>query len=332
MWSNTSWLLEYATGLPHVKVTCHKRTNLSNNFLLPQIFHGAATLYSGQKHDDNPFQPQDKFNVQTVRSRKERQCTAVVTNDGICLWIDALESPTTEPASVATTHVALGQIVFKDRNCVSVWDSLHISEQVSGNLTPVHFLQAPITSLKGIPDQPHFAPRIVASERAESGVMNLVYELNSKTMRAFIQPGLLTERTLMATARVPCPRAATCSDTLVVPCWQRRSGWRVSPHQRFVTPPCPSAGPVGGIIWNTSSPQSKLLAIEGCKGPVWRTSTSLKPIPFSTIVMRPNQCMACMTRFLMTFEDEALWEQYLYYKQTKLGVPTNPLHHHFNII
>ena len=158
------------------------------------------------------------------RTRGESQCTAVVKN-GLCLWIDALRNLSADPASIATIYIAPGQIVYKDWNYTSIWDPSHASEELLSSLTPAYFGEAPTTTLQEEPNQPHNALCILAQERAESGTMRLVYGLNEKTFERTLQPGIITEEILMATARVPYSQGATCSDETALPCWQRRSEW-----------------------------------------------------------------------------------------------------------
>lgn len=294
-----SRLLELASGLPHAELA---RMTHSKDFLLDSVLQGVARVFIGPaQHKEFGLGP---------CTRDEPQCTAIVKN-GVCLWIDALRDLLADPASMATIHIAPGQIVYKDWNYTSIWDLSHVSHELCSSLTPVSFREAPTTTLPEEPHQLHHALRILAEERAKSGTIRLVYGLIEKTFERTLQPGIITEEILMATARVPCPQGATCSDEIALPCWQRRSGWNCEdmtnqlPHLR------PGESYPIGFMWNAPSPFSKLLAIEGCRLLAWYNH---KPFNSSAILIRSDQCMACITRYITTFGDQASWEHLLYYR------------------
>ena len=303
-----SSLLELACGIPHAEQVGQSRNAYSKDFLLDSVLQGAATIYISSTHH--------KEFGRSPRNRSEPQCTAV-SKDGVCLWIDALRNLSTDPASMATIHIAPGQIVHKDWIYTSIWDLSHASEGALGSFNPVDFGEGPTNTLQEEPNQPHDALRILAQERAESGTIRLVYGLNEKTFERTLQPGIITEAILMATARVPCPQGATCSNEIALPCWQRRSGWNFENSPIGITSPRPGEIDSVGFIWNASSSLSKLLAIEGCRSLAWYNYRSFSS---SAILIRSDQCMACMTRYMVNSRDQASCEHILYYRE-KLGYP-----------
>ncbi|MCJ1417563.1 hypothetical protein MMC32_003907 [Xylographa parallela] len=185
---------------------------------------------------------------------------------------------------MATIHIASGQIVYKDWNYTSIWDLSHAKKKLLSSLTPVYFGEAPTSTLQEEPSQPHHVLRILAEERAESGTIRLAYGLDEKSVNRPIQPGIITEEILMATARVPCPQGPTCSDEITLACWQRKSGWNYEFMARRSSPN-PSIGKPSGFIWNASSPLGKLLAIEGCRILAWYYH---EPFNSSAILLRSN--------------------------------------------
>ena len=292
-----SKILELVSGLPHADLFDRDGQNYPKDFLLDSLLQGVARVFVGPgQHKEFDFDP---------RSRRPRQCTAIVKN-GVCLWIEALQNLSADPASMAFIHIAPGQIVYKDWTYNSIWDMSHVSVKLIRSLSPVHFGEAPTTIPQKEPDQPHIAVRILAQERAEDGNIKVVYVLNDQTIEQTLQPGIITEELLMATGRVPCPHATTCSDEIALPCWQRRSGWNCAdtidklPHDSTV-----------GFIWNASSSISKLLAIEGCRTLAWYEQG---PFKSSAMMIRSDQCMSCMTRYVETFADQAIWEHFQYYR------------------
>ena len=303
-------LLELASGLPHAELGGQIGKIHSSEFLLDSVLQGVARIFISSAHHK-------EFGV-GPRTCDQSQCTAWVKN-GLCLWIDALRNLSADPASMETVHVSPGQIVYKERNYTSIWDLSHVSEELLSSLTPADFGETPTITLQAEPNQPHNVLHTLAEERAESETIRLVYGLNEKSFERTLQPGIMTEEILVATARVPCPQGAMCSDEIALPCWQRRSGWNLegmlSGQPGQVRPgECHSVG----YIWNASSPISKLLAIEGCRTLAWYIH---KPFNASAILIRSDQCMACMTRYITKFREQASWEHLLYYR----GKQTRPL-------
>ena len=309
-----SGIFELASGLPHQQsITTSEFLVASNSFLLDSLVQGAATIFVGSgRHEfgDGP------------RHVDQPQCTARAKN-GLCVWIGALQNLSADPASMAYIHIAPGQIVYKGWTYTSIWDPSHASERILSRMDPVEFGESATFALQKEPEQPHYALRILAQERAESGTIRLVYGLNDKTFERTLQPGIITEELLTATARVPCPQGPTCSNELTLPCWQRRSGWEFEGSIRALDSPhnsrsqSPKSSNSVGFIWNASSPISKLLAIEGCRNSVWRPN---RTFDIMAILIRSDQCMSCMTRYIETFADKASWEHVHYYRKKIYGI------------
>ena len=316
-----SRLLELATGLPHAgsagKLRKRRKPRQS---LFGDIFKKAVELFTGESCLDE--------SGRNLYSRMGPQCTAIVRN-GVCLWIGALESITSDPASIATIHVAPGHITYKDWSYTSIWDLSHAEMQWFSGLPSVTFYETATTSLREGQSEPNHVLRMLAEEKASNGTIKLAYGLESETIQRRLQPGIITEEILIATARVPCARNATCSNELVVPCWQRKSGWECADLIRDgavelrngargltkTLPTCPSGWPLRGGVWNVPSPLHKLLAIEGCRTDT--TSNYMGRAGSTVILLRSHQCMACMTRYLTTFREKAEWEQRRYYPGDK---------------
>ena len=297
-----SRVLELVSALPHADLFGRDGQIYPKDFLLDSLLQGVARIYVGPgPHKEFDFDP---------RTRNQPQCTAIV-KDGVCLWIDALQKLSADPASMASIHITPGQIVYKDWTYNSIWDMSHVSEELISSLSPAHFREAATTIPRKEPDQPSYAVRILAQERAEGGTIRLVYGFNEKTIERTLQPGIITEELLMATGRVPCPRGTTCSDEIALPCWQRTSGWNFE-YTIYKLPDQNSGNnSTVGFIWNASSSIDKLLAIEGCRELAWHKHMHFKS---SVMMMRSDQCMSCMTRYVKTFADQAIWEHFQYYR------------------
>ena len=237
--------------------------------------------------------------------------TALVGN-GLCLWAEALRNPTADPAGIATIHVTPGQIFYKGSNYVSIWDVSNDYDKFiySMDMPPIVLWDHPSTSLKEESTQAYHALYVVAEERRASGTIKLAYLVDDNTFRRPLQPGMLTEQIFAATARVPCPRAATCSNELTTPCWQLESGWHLEKNVTDSLTTCPASREIVACIWNASSPLSKLLALEGCRAPLY--DNIYVKCSKSGVIMRSQQCLACITRYLTTFRSQAEWEYKLY--------------------
>lgn len=308
-WKKTSSaILELASGLPHAEVAGRLEQTYYKDFLLDSLLQGVTSIFVGPVHEKG-F---DKFGSGR-QTGDQPQCTAIV-KDGVCLWIEGLQNLSADATSMAYIHIAPGQIVYKDWIYTSIWDMTHASEELFNSLSPVDFGEEPTTTLQNEFHQPHFALRILAQERTEGGTIRLVYGLNEKTSERTLQPGIITEQLLMATARVPCSQGKTCSDEIVLPCWQRRSGWDCKGFKIESSHQVPRESYSVGFIWNASSSISKLLAIETCRDLPWYTHGLLNS---SAILIRSDQCMSCMTRYIKTFASQASWEHYQYYRDAR---------------
>ena len=304
-------LLELASGLPHADLASQGKERHSKAFLLDSILEPVAEIFLGSSY-------QDEFGLGR-RDRDQAQCTAIAKN-GVCLWIDALQKLSVDATSIATIHIAPGQIVYKEWNYVSIWDLFHTSKELLSSFTAVKFGETPTFTFQEKPVQAHNGLHILAQERAESGTIRLVYGLNEVNFERTLQPGIITEEVLIATAQVPCPRAATCSDMPVIPCWQRVCGWDIKEMPGQYSPSHSGEHQVAGFMWNSFSPIDRLLAIEGSRHLVW-----LRHGPFdcARILIRSDQCMGCMTRYITTYQDQASWEYRLYYRGKQVSFPPN---------
>ena len=326
-------ILELASGLPHAELLEPKVKSDYEGFLLDNLLQGVTGIFVGSAHHKE-FGSAHHIEFGSVhpnelgfnsRISDQPLCTAMV-KEGVCLWIDALRNLSADAASMACIHIAPGQIMYKDCTYTSIWDMSHVCEEPLSSLSPVDFGEAPTTTLQPEPHQPNYALRILAQERAEGGTIRLVYGLNERTIERTLQPGIITEELLMATGRVPCPQE-TCSNEIVLPCWQRRSGWNFGGELIRISHESFEERYSVGFIWNASSSISKLLAIEGCRRLAWKRRGTFRS---SAILLRSDQCMSCMTRYMKTFAGQGSWEHDLYYnyKRERWEVEPGPYYLH----
>ena len=64
------------------------------------------------------------------------------------------------------------------------------------------------------------------------------------------------------------------------------------------------------LIWKAPDPISKLLAIEGCRMNSWFANGEAKG--FSLIIIRSEQCMACLARYWHDFKQALVREHSTY--------------------
>ena len=299
-------LFELACGLPSSETMAslaspHDRV-FDTGFLLDSVLQKVARIFIGRGYHK-------KFGVD-VRTSDQPQCTAIV-KDGVCLWIDALRELSTYPASMATIHIAPGQIVYKERNYTSIWDPTHSGEDLLSSLTTAQFEDSPATSFREKPHPPPYTLQILAEERADTGAIRLVYGLKEANFQRTLQPGIITEEILAGTCRVPCPRNASCTGKPVLPCWQRVAGWALQDITIDSLDLQQAGALTAGFMWNTVTSIDKLLAIEGCRHLAWYKHELFDS---AMILIPSDQCMACMTRYITTFQDQASWEHRLYYR------------------
>ena len=251
-------------------------------FLLDYIFDGVSRLFTDQGAD-----PEFAF-----ERRRGPQCTAL-SRAGVCIWLDALRSANADPGSMSTVHVVPGQIVCKNRSYASVWDLASASEESSVKMPLVEFRPSGTSEISSMQ-----VPRInlqlqaLVTQREIEGTIGFAYKANSSYPMRYLQPGILTEELLVSSARAPCRKSISCSDELSIQYYQRRSGWdlmysdngNISFHESGAF-----------LLWKAPDHISRLLAIERCRINSWYANGEAKGL--SLILIRSEQCMACLTRY-----------------------------------
>lgn len=285
--------LQLAVGLPHIESSYSvSQRATSECILLDMILRKASALFIGDNR--KPFK---RHNITII---KKPQCTAFVEN-GVCVWIDALRTLDPEAANIGTTHITPGHIMYKERNYTSVWDIKRASEKLFSLFTKADFQDTSNTSLVTRQEGPRYTIQALVTERSKTDTLDFVYGVQGEKFGRCLQPGILTEEVLAATAQAPCPRTETCSDALSAACLQRRSGWDfgdtpIENSREVAMEPNSSY-----FLWNVLDPITKFLAIEGCR-------QSIRPVNghfrTSVVLMRSEQCLACITRYSRDFNRE----------------------------
>ena len=76
------------------------------------------------------------------------------------------------------------------------------------------------------------------------------------------------------------------------------------------------------LLWTTSDPVSNFLAIEGCRVSSWDVTG--KANASSLVLIRSEQCMACLARYLQDSRNTLMWEMSTYIEPKRIGVPISP--------
>ena len=275
-------------------------------FLLNHVLDGISRLFIGRgSHSEFALERREG-------AQQGAQCTAL-SRAGVCIWLDALRSANTDPGSMSTVHVVPGQVVCKNRSYASVWDLSSASEASLVKMPLVEFSRSGTS--EALPMQTSgMNPQLqaLAEERETEGTIRFAYKVNSSYPTRYLQPGILTEELLVSSARAPCRKATTCSDHLSVPYYQRRSGWDLLNSEN---------GDIsfhdGGafLLWKAPDPISKLLAIEGCRKDIWYRDGKARGL--SLILIRSEQCMACLARYWHDSK-RVLLQEYSMYIEVKL--------------
>ena len=285
-------------------------------FLLDYILDQVSRLFIGRGHHS-------EFG-ERLKDSDRPHCTAL-SRAGVCIWLDALRNANVDPGSMSTVHVVPGQIMCKNRSYASVWD---LSGRATGSTPkmPVAEFSTPGTS-SGSPMQasrPNMRLQAQATEREVEGTIGFAYQIESRDHLRYLQPGILTEELLMSTARFPCSKTTNCSEDQSMPCYLRRTGWDFMNHgldrnQEYIC----IQDDCAILLWNTSDPISKLLAIEGCRFSSWyRTDVGRVN---SMILIRSEQCMACLARYLQGSKNTLVWELSIYFELKRNRFRLQPL-------
>ena len=220
---------------------------------------------------------------------------------------------------MSTIHVVPGQITCKNRNYASVWDLSSASTELTLEMPMVEF--SPSETLGSLPMQasrPELSLQALATEREVEGTIGFAYQVTSHYPTRYLQPGILTEELLVSTARFPCSKATTCSDDPSMTCYLRRSGWDFMDNGHDSWQEDILFNNNGAfLLWTTPDPISKLLAIEGCRINSWSLTGNAKAA--SLILMRSEQCMACLARYWQESKETLIWEQSTYIDSKRTG-------------
>ena len=288
-------ILGMVVGVPHasdLSAGIPKFHPRGQPFLLDYIFDGVSRLFIGRgAHTE-------------FMHRGKPQCTAL-SRAGVCIWLDALRSANTDPGSISTVHVVPGQIMYKNRSYVSVWDLSEVSHASLLDMPVVEF--SPFETSTILPMQTsRIDPQLqaLATDAEVDGTIMFAYKVNSSYPTRYLQPGILTEELLVFSARAPCPRATTCSDDISIPGYQRRSSWDFTNSEKDHI----SFDDDGAFLfWKAPDPISKLLAIEGCRIYSWYANKGS-----SLIIIRSEQCMACLARYWYDSKQVLVQEHSMY--------------------
>ena len=243
---------------------------------------------------------------------------------GVCIWLDALRSANVDPGSMSTVHVIRGKIMCKNRIYASLWD---LSSGPTESLVkmPVVEFSTP-EKLANLPMQTSkldLKLQALATERETEETIGFIYQVKSRDPLKYHQPGILTEELLASTARISCSKATSCSEDSFMPHYLRRNGWDFMGYgfdskQKNIS----FKDDYAILLWAISDRIRKPLAIEGCRIDSWYATGEAKTS--SLVLVRSEQCMACLARYWQGSKNTLMWEQSIYIESKRIGTPTNP--------
>lgn len=239
--------------------------------------------------------------------RKKPHCTAV-SRLGVCIWLDALRSLNTDPASMSTFHVMVGRISYKNRSYTSVWDLSPPYDTPSAKMPSAVF--NPSRNLKNPSaheSQVHMKVQALATERDVEGSIGFAYQVQDSRIPRLLQPGILTEMLLAWTATFPCPKTLTCSDGPIGDYYERISGWDFMGEDAKGEEEKTRFTDEGAFYtWTASEQIGKLLAIEGSRQSDFQLTGTPKAL--SVTVLCSGQCVGCLLRYWKQSKDTMIWE------------------------
>ena len=253
-------------------------------FLLDWILDEVSRLFIGRGHHS-------EFRERPMHCDKP-QCTAL-SRAGVCIWLDALRSANVDPGSMSTVHVVPEQIMYKKRTYASVWDLSAASTESFVNMPVVEFSTPETLASSPMQDSRiDLTLQALATEREVEGTIGFAYQVKSRYPLRYLQPSILTEELLVLTARVPYLQSTSCLEKSSMPYYLRRTSWDFMDYRENIC----FKNNYATLLWMASDPISKLLAIEGCRINSWYVTGEAKAS--SLILIRSEQCMACLTRYL----------------------------------
>lgn len=109
-----------------------------------------------------------------------------------------------------------------------------------------------------------------------------------------------------------------------MPYYLRRTGWDFMEYEFYSKQEIICfKNDYATLLWTASDPISKLLAIEGCRINSWYKTGEANAS--SLILIRSEQCMACLARYLQDPQSTLMWERSIYIEPKRIGPPLRAL-------
>jgi hypothetical protein len=166
----------------------------------------------------------DLFSTRT----ESDNCTAL-SRSGVCVYLEALRSPSAQPERLRRVHVLPGHIQRDSQRYDDVWDPSSLSLKKQSNLEDAQFQavgEMPQTQVWE-PHNPQLSLKALVTEISFSPKVQFYYQVSTSSGARSLSPGNLTEIVLIGSGMVICD-AHTCKNELVFPCNLATQGWHVS--------------------------------------------------------------------------------------------------------
>ena len=235
---------------------------------------------------------------------ERRNYETAVSSSGICIYLDALESLTSNPALLRRVHVIPGHISWNDRIYGSVWDCA--PGALSSVLDPITFDEDIVDIVRELKfcDSPEAMQiRALVSEVISDDREAIAYYYKVTLARGtvLIRPGFVTEFILKHTGLLACKRnEGGCKDELAFKCTAVTKGWELPDTlSKFKYP-----FDIACCIWTYYDDIARCLIIER-QNTLTRARSGEGNIQRQMFIRR-NECISCCTHSILAIAEAGL--------------------------
>ena len=241
-------------------------------------------------------------NQQTSVEIERKNYETALSHCGICIYLEALESMTSDASLLRRVHVIPGHISWNDRVYGSVWDSA--PRVLSADLDEITFNED-VTRTPSLCDRPEdMQIKALVSEIISDDRESIVYyyKVTLAHGAVLVRPGFVTACILKRTGLLGCKRnEGTCEDKLAFKCNVVIKGWDLAAQLSTFKYPFD----IACCIWTYKDDIARCVIIEH-QNTLTRAQHGEEKIQLQMFIRR-NECISCCTHVILADAGKGLW-------------------------
>jgi hypothetical protein len=213
--------------------------------------------------------------------------TAVAEN-GVCVYMECLESMTTRPELLRRIHAIPGHIGRGTRIFDSIWDCAPTQAPLLQRVN----IENAVEEEKEIHFNCSLEMTALIDEPSGPGQLSLYYRISSPQGRVILQPGAISSYVLLRSGLLVCSKA-NCGSSFMPNTYFVRSGYYFDIRTIDELPDYSETLGKGVFIWqHTSSNLARLLALELLRQSYYGNRAE------SHVFLRQDECLPCSVRLV----------------------------------